>query len=421
MKKKLPMIIAVIAAIALAAVYFLMNRTPSARSGGYLFVPAKNESFESIRISNSNGSMSFYKKDGEWKVSDGENEYFTNSDKMKLLTGAISSFPIKRIINGKSPEYGLDKPSAIVEFNTSTGRTGKIYIGNTCVNASECYAAADGVDGTIITDSAAAIQFNGNLSSYRTNDVFVVDLAALTEIDFTEDGERKITLSKDGKNWRISYPCDSGARAIDMNELVTSFLKWSIAGYLDESETPGSFSSEMKLSDRNGVTQTIKLGEPVGNYISASIDGKEDIVSLYSTDVDLSPLNVETLIYEVPLLIPINDSQRTVLTYGDEKYDFEYDYEMKVAKLNGKLIDVSSLEGIYSRFVLCLADGFDPVTRRGKLVASIENTLKDGSTVKVDLYERDDDTLFMDFDGKTQFYMNKSRLDNALERIAKVA
>ena len=94
MKKNfLKYILLVLLAGSLALFYFLAAGNDAPERTGKLFTAAENEEITSVLIKNTYGSFSFAKKEGEWMVSDGSREFYTNADKMKLLTNSLLNFP----------------------------------------------------------------------------------------------------------------------------------------------------------------------------------------------------------------------------------------------------------------------------------------------------------------------------------------
>ena len=421
MKKKLPLILAACAAALLIAGYLLVTADEDPARTGVLHRSGADETVTEMQIKNTYGDFTFTLHDGEWLVSDGTGQYHTNSDKMNLLTASLLNFSVLRVLPEGSAEYGLDAPRAAVSYKTSKGYQQVLVLGDSAANAAESYVSADGVSGVIITDAASVAQLTGSLKAYRTNQVFVVDLYSLQTIDYAgETGS--LTLTKDSAgNWSITAPVSAPARRLEMNEFISSLLVWSIADYPD-----GKFDAELgldaptetlTLTDSAGTTQTLSLGSVDSTLRYARIGGREDTVALYATDVDLSALSMESLIYETPLNIPVTETNRFTLTMGGDSWEFTYDSQAQTAFLGNRPIEYDDFVGIYYRVVLLLADGWDAETVPGDTVATVELGRTDGSSVTLTLRQRDEDTLFMDYASGAQFYMDASRLQKLTERI----
>lgn len=422
MKKKLPLILAVLAAAAMIFGYIAVNGlSENIEHSGRLFTPKEGELVESIEIKNAYGDFHFRMEEGSWLVSDGVKEYHTNKDKMNLLTSSLLNFKVLRVLDGSEQSYGLEQPQAAVSFKTTGGRARTILVGAKCANVSENYVRADGVDGTIISDAASVAQLTGSLSAYRSNEVFYVDIATVRSIEYYRDGEELVRCESDGENWSISRPFSSGARKLEINEFLSGLWSWSIADYADGKD-PSELGLDapaetLVLTDAGGVRQCIELGKVNGTARYARIGAKDEVVALYNTDLDLSVLTPEALIYEAPLMVPVGETRELSVSFGEKTYNFCYDSEAETAQLNGRYIDYQDLVGVYYRFVLLLADGWDGETPPGESVAELSVTGKDGELHKLSLPQRDDESYFMDFGENRQFIMKASRLTDLMERI----
>ena len=420
MKKNfLKYILLVLLAGSLALFYFLAAGNDAPERTGKLFTAAENEEITSVLIKNTYGSFSFAKKEGEWMVSDGSREFYTNADKMKLLTNSLLNFPVLRILDETRDEYGLAEPTAAVSFVTSTGRTGTAVIGASGVDVNEYYALASGIDGVLITDATCVNQLNGSLSAYRTNEVFIADLYTLSTIEYYRNDEKQIEIAKDGENgWKIAYPFESGARKLEMNEFVAGLLCWTIAGYPDEFIPSLTAPESVVFTDEAGTRQKIEFGYSNGTQIYARIGARDDIVTLYNTDIDLSVLNAESLIYENPLYYPLKDASEVHMSLLGRDLHFLINNEAQTVELNGQFISYEDFTGIYFRYVLLLADGFDPDPHYGKLAAEFSTLLSDGSTCSLKLYERDSGSYYMEYADKGGFYLRSDRLTNLMEKLS---
>lgn len=408
------------AAVILIAAYFLSVNNLSPGKTGVLFVPGKNEELTAVRIKNTNGDLSFYQKDGEWKVSDGNREFYTNSDKMKLLTNGILHFPVLRVFDTELDEYGTKSPRAAVTYETNTGRQGTIVIGAQSANTNEYYALSSETDGVLLTDGSCVNQLLGSLAAYRTNDVFVVDLHKLSSVEYHLGDEKQLTVERDvsSGDWSVTFPFLSGARNLEMNEFVAGLTAWSIAAYPDEFIPAFSSAESLILTDSDGISQRIEFGYSTGTQIYARIDGHDDVVTLYDTDIDLSVLTPDSLIYENPLYYPLKDAGEVDMTIRGKSLHFDIDNEAQTVSANGTFIDYDDFTGIYFRYVLLLADGYDASPAEGESVASFKTTLSDGTEHSLELTVRDSGTYYMEYSGKKGFYLNSVRLDNLLEKIA---
>ena len=422
-KKKIPYIAACIVIVVLALWYQRLSVKHDPAVDGSLFAPKNGEEVQTITIHNEYGEYSFYQEDGTWMVSDGTDAYYANSDKMSLLTDALLHFPVKRVLDQGQEDYGLDNPRAAAYYKTTEGREYTVVIGNTCADTSECYAAADGQKGILITESAGASQLMGSVAAYRTNDVFQVELASLCSIRYTDPSGQSVTLVREDPDseWRLTEPVSAGARQLVMKELLSQMAAWSIAGY-PETVPEMTEKETLVLTDSSGQTQEISLGAEESTQRYAFLDGGRDAVTLYAADVKLSDFNVESLIYEAPLSADIDKVASLHIAMGEKIYDFEVDAGQQSVTSSGKPVDYEAFTSFYIRYILMLADGWDKqVSAEGMaeedIAASFETVLKDGSRLGLQLFPGEGDTLLMKCEGIDGLYMQKSRLEELEKRL----
>lgn len=420
-KKHLPLFLAALAALLLAGGYFLMKSQKDPAKTGVLYKLSRGETITEIRLKNAYGTFDFTQKDGTWYVSDGSGEYRTNADKMLLLTDSLSDFSVLRVLDADSGEYGLSEPQAAVSFTTSRGKEHTILVGNVCADAAQNYARAENLAAPLVTDSASVAQLTGSLAAYRTNEVFAVDVSRIRGIEYSAGGQEIVSCrSDDGSAWRLEYPFSSGARRLEINEFLSALATWSISGYPDSATAAQAMAGAgetLTLTDADGVTQTISLGADTGTLRYADLGADGDVVTLFSADIDLSALTPETLIYEAPLYVSVNDASAIRITAEGKTYEITFDSEAQTAVCNGSYIDYQTFIGIYYKYVLLLADGYDAADQEGSEVAGMETTLKTGESLKLTLCARDGDTYFMQYGDSRGFYMDASRLADLLGRL----
>ena len=422
-KKKAPYIAACIVIVILALWYQRLSTNEDPSASGNLFTAKNGEEIQTITLQNEHGEYSFYQEDGNWMVSDGAEAYYTNADKMSLLTDTLLHFPVNRVLEEGQAEYGLEDPRATAVYTTTKGRENTIRIGSVCADTSECYAQADGQKGVLITKSAGASQMLGSLAAYRTNEVFQVDLAALSRIRYTDPEGESVTLEREDpdSSWRLTEPVSAGARQLVTKELMAQLGSWSISGYL-ESVPEMTEKDVLVLEDSSGKTQQIMLGAEEGTKRYALLDGEQDAVTLFASDIDLSGFNTTSLIYEAPLAADLDKVKSLHIEIGDHTYDFEVDAEKEAVFISGKPADYAAFTSFYTRYILLLADGWDETVtaedrKETDIRASFETVLKDGSVQSLQLFQGQEDRLLMKCEGIDGLYMNEDRLQKVEERL----
>lgn len=419
MKQKLRLILAGVVAAILAVTWLLLVNNQDPGRTQQLFRPKRTEEISRIEIKNNYGDFRFCRDGQTWLVSDGIGSYLTNAEKMKLLTESLLHFKVLRLLETEQPEYGTHQPRAAVQFETNHGRKFLILVGNPCPDRAESYAAAGSLAGTIITDAASVAQLTGSLSAYRTKDVFSIDFARLQSLEYSAGGEKRLAFHREEDGaWALDYPFSSGARKLEISEFLAGMSRWRIADYPGQFKPASAGRNEsLRITDASGCSQTIELGAVEGVHRYARIGGREDVVALYASDVDLTVLSPEALVYETPLYESINNVSAIYMNIGGSTIKAEIDARAGVAKVNGRLVDYGAFTGAYHRYVLLLADGWDAEPEPGEPVAQFISTLTDGSERMLTLYTRDEKTLYMEYGKGQGFYMELKRLQKLCDRL----
>lgn len=410
----------------LSAVYAGLYLTRDPLADGIWFEFRRGETVEAIELENSYGQFRFYQEDGAWLV-DSEGVYRTNELKMELLCRSLKEFQVLRVLDGEEPGYGLSDSSVRVRFTTSAGREYALAVGGQTMSASDCYVK-DLTDGRVfVTDGASVAQLTGSLTAYRNKEIFSIDKADIRSIRYSSGGALQVALEleEDG-NWYITQPYDRApARTIEMNELLTQLRGWTAAGYVDMSKTtPGQLglngnSPTLQVTDGRGNTQTLVFGASGETTTCVRIGGENEVVLLYNTDVDLSALGAEQLLFVAPLKTSIDQIKSIQVSVSTGDYIFTVEPETGLVSCNGRYVEQSAFSGIFFKYIGLIADGADPnhTIQPQEAVAYFKTTFLDGSVTEVTVYGRDQGTCYMQLGDELIYYLETSRITELVSRI----
>lgn len=180
--------------------FFLKNELP-----GYL--PKKsNQPFNLIKkdqiseiIFSKDKTATVYKRQNAWYVKNGNNEFKADEERINKIIEGFVNLKKENIVStnqNKHRELGIDKQK--IEFKTE-GKSYLLYLGNTGglsgnfvrIDNENVVFVSDGFDEAFTTDD------------YRDLFVhFIKDDTKINVVEINFDNE-KITLKKDGKDWKI--------------------------------------------------------------------------------------------------------------------------------------------------------------------------------------------------------------------------
>jgi len=430
MKKYRGIIILAVIAVVLGGVYFWMENTEDAAISGSLYRMDEGETITGISIDNTYGLYEFaLDEEGRWNVTTDGNTYRTHTNKMDLILSALNYIEITRVLEEEIPDYGLEQPQSVVTCTTSKGDRHSFAIGNETASKAEVYIRNQADGRVMVTSTGAVAQFTGSLSAYRDKEVFTIDKENIVSVVYCKDGEQQLAVNRFDGSWKLTYPFEAPARQIVMNEFISACTKWTAAGFPQEgNEDYASMGLEdsttwLEFADVNGETQRLQIGSAQGTGTYVRTGDEDEVAVMYTTDLDFSEFTPDALVFISPLKATADQlASITVQTaLGTDTFVVE---QLEGGKqkvfLNGAEIHSNDFASIFSKYIGMNADGYAPGDGGNSVVAVLTSTYVDGSAAQLILQPRDETTFYMLVDGRTDFYMNASELEELLYRINSV-
>lgn len=428
MKKHRSLLLLAAAVLVLGGILLWMETTDNASVSGTLYRMDEGEAVTDILIENLYGSYAFAKnEEGEWSVSAEGSTYRTHASKMELITAALDSIAVTRVLEEELPDYGLEAPQAVVTCTTTGGSTHSFAIGNETASHSEVYIRDQKTGRVMVTTTGAVAQFTGSLSAYRDKEIFTIDKNNIVTVEYYRDGEHQLTVDRTGGSWQLTWPFAAPARQIVMNELVSEWGSWTAAGFPQEGSHDyesmglGQSGTWLTFTDASGESQRLTIGSAEGTGTYVRTGGEDEVAVMYTTDLDFSEFTPDALLFVAPLKATIDQlSGITVQTAaGTDSFIIEQlENGKQRVYLNGSEIDLNSFASVFSKYIGMNADGRDPaeITAQ-KAVAVLTSTYVDGTTAQLALLPRDESTYYMLLEGRTDYYMDATELETLLYRI----
>jgi len=413
----------VLAALCLAAggVYLTLSRGAGVEQTGMLY-RLEADSISQIRVENTYGEYLF-RRDGDVWVVEAQGTFRTNPEKMRLMTAALSSFVVSRVLDSQKEDYGLDTPVSSVEF-LAGGTTHRFSIGAETASRSSVYIR-DETGAVMVTDTASVAQFNGSLAAYRDKEVFTIDKTAIKGIEYYAGGELVVSVGNNGyQDWYMTYPYEAPARQIELNELVGAMRGWTVAGYPEALDDAAMGLQEpqscLVVTDRSGSTQRLEFGRNTGTSTYVRTGGADEIVGLYTVDLDFSVLDADALVFVAPLKATVDELESISVESGGVSHTFRLEQtegDPRVSYQN-KEISLEDFSSIFIKYIAMNAGGRDPIEDAAQAAAAtLTSVYTDGGTVTLELLERDDASYYMRVDGQVEYYLAKEKLEQLLYRI----
>lgn len=383
-----------------------------------LYKLAKDESVTEIHLENSYGTMNFYRNDaGDWVVRE-KAEYLAENTKMKLMLESLVDFNISRTMETSSSEYGLDEAEISVSFSTSKGKKHTFEVGNQTMTHNDVYVKDLDQNKVVIAGLDDVAQLGGGIDSFRSKEIFRVDMNNLSQITWKNSQNSDLILQKDQEVWFMTEPYQAPAREIELQELLAAMKDWNVCAFADamnySTEKMGLTGERiLKLQDASGMVQELEIGKPVNGTIAVRTGGENNILILYADEVDLSVLEADKLLFYAPLKADITSLQTIQIRIEGKEYEIGIDAENEIFTCNGKMLDKEKFYSFFVSYMGMNASGGigENESDSGDVVAELKSTFKDGSSMVLTLTGRDEATSTMWVNNsESGFYLNNEKL-----------
>ena len=427
MKRYRTQIVLAALALVLGATYFWVTAREGVEDTGVAFALKSGEEITAVSLKNEFGAFSFTPAEGGWTVEHGGASYRVNDSKMSLLLSSLQTLQVSRVLDEARPEYGLDAPRASVEISTSAGRRYAFSLGEDTASRSGVYLL-DGEGRVMVGSAGTAAQLTGSLAAYRAKDVFSIDKGHIRALSYYEDGACVVSAENDGvKNWFMTYPYEAPARAIELNELASALRDWTVAGYPENADYAAMGLDDsgtwLDVTDADGKTQRFVIGAPAdGTTTYVRTGGEEEVVRLYTSDLDFSMMKPDKLVFVAPLKTTTDQISTMTVETADVKYVFDVEQVEGGQRVTcgGREIGESDFASVFFKYIAMNADGRAPGDPLDTAPAAVlTTTFLDGTTAELRLLPRDGETYFMLVDGKTEYWLPHEDLEQLLYRIEK--
>lgn len=432
MKKWIPYALSIVILAALATGYFTLHAAKSPERTGKLYLIDKGD-IVSFTVENSYGMFLFTHPEQSadafegWIIEHEGKHYRGNAEKLKLMLTGLSDFPVRRELPDEKEEYGFNPPAARVQYTLNSGKTGEVVFGRVGADAAETFAMDAGSGTIILTDTGTAEQWMGSLAAYRNREVFLVDPLKTKELSYWRNGSLCVKVYNNStEEWFMEYPWKAPARHIELNELIAGMKSWTIAGFPGEELTLAQMGleqprEELEIVDANGNTQRIAFGNVEGTGRYALIGGADDVVMLYTADVDLTGITPDKLLFVAPLRATMDETASFTIKADGKIYVYDRSAETGDVKLNGSDITEEEFTRVFYKVISLVASGKgEPPPVGVRVYLSVELALRDGTMKQLEIMKRDEDTWYMRANGiDSGYYLGKDRVNGLLERIYK--
>ena len=418
-------LLALVAAV-LGGVYFYLSRDTDPAATGYLYTFPSGDRLQEIAITNQAGSVTFGRNEGgNWTIVN-PGHYRASQQKARIMEDFLLALPVKRQLQEAAPEYGFADPQATIEITTTSGINKALRIGNLTASKAQVYLQDRDSGKVFVSDLGSVTQFDGSLDAYRDKNIFAVDKNNIVEFSYFVDGQKQVTAQRPaGQDWQLTYPYQSPAREIEINEFLIGLRKWSAIMYPPAAQVDykglglESPHEALEVVDAKGQRQRIEIGAESDGLKFVRTGSLEDVAGIFAVDVDFSHIAPADLVFYQPLQTTIDKVAAIELTGAERSVTFELDHTANPPAItaNGKPVAYEDFVSFFVKYIGLAADGFDPAPKPGPETLKLKTTYVDGKTSEVRLLERDAGSEYLQVGDQTGFYLSKEKVGLLLDRL----
>ena len=412
-------------AVVLGGAYFILSRDTDPAITGFLYTFPSGDRLQEMRITNQKGTVRLGRDDGNWTITEPGN-YRANQQKARIMEDFLLALPVNRQLQGNAPEYGLGNPQATIEMTTTSGIRKALLVGNLTSSKAQVYLEDRDSGKVFVSDLGSVTQFDGSLDAYRDKDIFSVDKNHIVEFSYYEDGQKQVTAqSTNGQDWQLTYPYESPARRIEINEFLISLRKWAAAMYPPREKLDykglglDAPRQVLEVVDAKGNKQRLEFGAEAEGLRFVRSGSQEDVAGLFAVDVDLSHLKPADLVFYQPLQTTIDRVASIELTTRERTVKFDLDHTTNPPSVtaNGKPVSYEDFVSLFVKYIGLTADGYDATAKPGAQTLGLTTTYVDGRSVQVRLLERDAASKYIQVNDQASFYLSDEKVRLVLDRL----
>jgi len=254
-----------------------------------LVLGATRYELNSIKIVNDNGSYELEKRESEWDIKSpvaGAADEGQVSSLLADITGAKAAEVVSESVDDPA-KYGLDKSKVSITARLSAGGERTVSIGSKVDE--NYYAKVSDRPQLLKIDSLFYQKLNTTLSSLRSKQFVKFNRDELTKVYIKNSNVTLVAEKKDDK-WKVTEPADKKDKEASTFKLFTP-LETQATEVIDKPS--GAIASkaaktavEVRLTDKNGKTTTLKISSADGESVYVKVDGRAEIYRVEKSLLD---------------------------------------------------------------------------------------------------------------------------------------
>lgn len=440
--KRSTLIILAIAAALCVGVYFLEIRegAPSEEpaettKAAFSF---KQEDIASITLARAGETITIENQDGKWVIT-GPLNAPADESAISSLARSIADARIERTLTASDEEiksFGLSEPAVSLEVKLKSGEQHALRLGSKDFSGLSVYARIGDQSGVALLPASVLTSSDKPLDDLRDRSV----LGGVSQYDIkslTIDNENgRISLVKEGSDWKIKSPIDAEADDGEMNSLLSEITSAKVDEFVNEKEGGddgadlGKFGLEKPAitltAGLEGGERILSIGKTDAENYYARASNRSQVIKIESSLYEKLNLKVSSLRNKEIVKIEQDEITRVEITNPHLKLVAEKQKENEVEKwvvkepADKKDKEFQSWK-VFSPLESAKADDIidsPSAAIRAKLArpaVQLRLTSQDGKTTVIKVSKADDDNVYIKVEGKAPVYKVEK---NMLEQLS---
>ncbi len=369
------------------------------------------DDMQSIDVNLPDDSFTLVKGDEDkWSIKGLEGAAVKNYS-ISMLASDLAAMTAKSVVEENAADlakYGLAEPEYSISANFADGSK-KTYYGGNKTAMGDGYYFKDADSETVYTIYASKFEsLFAEKSSYRDITLLKVDSNKIMSINI-DRADVKISIKKmeapetvEGytlASWEMTSPV---AGTVDDSQLSTNVLeKLTSIGVTSVASDKGDFAAygldkpyaTVTLSDEDGVTQTLKIGNLNGDDRYVSTDGDKTVYTVAASTLDFASVDAFKLATKFVNIAYIDKLDKITVSANGETYTLSASGEGDNRKymFNGAEADTDKFKkDLYQAVIGLICNDFCNDAKYGVPDVTVEYSLNDGTHDKVELVNYDD-------------------------------
>lgn len=391
-----------------------------------------------VEVESEGETLTLYKDNGQWKVK-GQEDIELDQAKAGEPAHFISEVRARDIIEGESQnlaDFGLEKPRMVITVKLENGETKSFRVGDETPDQGGSYLMMN-------DDKNIYVVFNSLVNSLKVDVDAIKDFAV---VKYKADDLRYLLLEPKDQpaielvygdksvlsvsDWVMKKPYQWGVDGKTLGEILGKITSLELSEYVAEGKEDLSEygldepSASLKIRGKDEKTTELILGKDKdGSLVYCKLGDNDAIYTIEKSQVDFLNTEAFKMVSKYALVVKEDTVDKLSLESPDHSGTVEIVREGEEVsyRLDGSQVDEEAFKEFYQALNGLELDGaVKKETGENPEVTITFHRNESPETISAAYIPYDDNYYAVSIDGKAQFYIRKSKVQDVLEAFKKM-